>query len=62
MGLGLVLVATGDPVGRGIVLFACGSMAAAGVVLYLHNRTFLRAAAVQAAPPLLAILVAILLP
>ena len=62
VGLGLVLVATGDSTGRGIVLFACGSMAAAGVILFLHNRSFLRAAAIQAVPPLLAILVAILVP
>ena len=31
-------------------------MLAAGVVLYLHNRSFLRAAAIQAVPPFIAIL------
>jgi putative membrane protein len=53
---GLVLVATGDPVaGRAITLFACGSMLAAGIVLVLHNPSFLRAAAIQAVPPLVAV-------
>ena len=42
--------------GRALVLFACASMVAAGVVLFLHNDRFLRAAAVQALPPLVAIL------
>ena len=55
--IGLVLVAMGDPVaGRAITLFACGSMIAAGIVLVLHNPSFLRAAAVQVVPPLLAVL------
>ena len=54
--LGLGLVATGEvESGRVLVLFACGSMVAAGVVLYLHNPRFLRAAAVQAVPPLIAV-------
>jgi hypothetical protein len=43
------------------VLFACGSMIAAGVVLYLHNPRFLRAAAIQVVPPLIAV-IAILAP
>ena len=60
--IGLVLVAAGDPVaGRAITLFACGSMIAAGVVLVLHNRSFLRAAAVQVGPPLVAVLAIALL-
>ena len=55
--IGLVLVASGDPVaGRAITLFACGSMIAAGVVLVLHNPSFLRAAAIQFVPPLVAVL------
>ena len=55
--IGFALVALGDPAsGRAIVLFACGSMIAAGVVLYLDNRRFLRAAAIQAAPPIVAVL------
>ena len=60
--LGLGLVATGDIAsGRVLLLFACGSMVAAGVVLYLHNPHFLRAAAVQAAPPLIAVAATLLL-
>jgi len=60
--IGLVLVAAGDPVaGRAITLFACGSMIAAGVVLALHNPSFLRAAAIQVVPALVAVL-AILVP
>jgi putative membrane protein len=63
VGIGVALVATGAPAaGRAIVLFACGSMAAAGVILYLYNRSFFRAAAIQALPPLVAIAAAVLLP
>ncbi len=55
--IGLTLVALSDPVaGRAIVLFACGSMIAAGVVLFLHNPSFLRAAAIQVLPPLVAVI------
>jgi putative membrane protein len=55
--IGIALVALGDPTaGRAIVLFACGSMVAAGVVLVAHNRSFLRAAAIQVVPPAVAIL------
>ena len=54
--IGLALVALGDPVsGRAITLFACGSMIAAGIVLVRHNPSFLRAAAIQVAPPLIAV-------
>lgn len=54
---GLALLATGDTAGaRTLVLFACGSMVAAGLVLVTHNRSFARAAAIQAASPLVAIL------
>jgi len=53
----VALVGTGDLVsGRAIALFACGSMVAAGIVLYLFDRRFLRAAAIQVVPPLVAIL------
>jgi putative membrane protein len=53
----VALVAVGDLVsGRAIALFACGSMVAAGVVLFLYDRRFLRAAAIQVVPPLVAIL------
>jgi len=55
--IGLVLCLAGDgvPGGRAIVLFACGSMVAAGVVLVTHNRAFAAASAIQAVPPLIAI-------
>ncbi|TAK01484.1 MAG: DUF1304 domain-containing protein [Chloroflexota bacterium] len=57
VGLGLGLVATGSTeAGRAIVLFACGSMVAAGAVLVLHNARFLRAAAIQVVPALVAVL------
>ena len=60
--IGLALVAMGDPVaGRAITLFACGSMIAAGVVLVLHNPSFLRAAAIQVVPPLVAVVAVLLL-
>ena len=48
--------------GRAVVLFACISMTAAGAVLVAHDSRFLRAAAIQAVPPLVAIVVAIVLP
>lgn len=55
--IGFALVALGDPAsGRAITLFACGSMIAAGVVLFLNNRRFFSAAAIQAVPPLVAVL------
>jgi len=60
--IGLVLIVTGNvPAGRAIVLFACGSMVAAGSVLYLYNSSFLRAAAIQVVPPLVAIVTALVL-
>jgi putative membrane protein len=60
--LGIALVAAGEVAsGRAITLFACGSMLAAGLVLVLHNRSFLRAAAIQAVPPLVAILAIVFL-
>ncbi len=59
--VGLVLIAAGaTDAGRGIVLFACASMAAAGIVLVQHNRGFIRAAAIQSVPPIVAIVVAVL--
>ena len=60
--IGIALVALRNPAaGEAILLFACGSMIAAGVVLYLHNPRFLRAAAIQVVPPLIAV-IAILAP
>jgi putative membrane protein len=59
---GIALVAAGQvDAGRAIVTFACGSMAAAGVVLYLYNRAFLRAAAIQLVPALIAVLATLFL-
>jgi putative membrane protein len=55
IGLGLTVAGHGDA-GRAIVLFACGSMVAAGLVLMLRNPAYLRAASIQAVPPLVAIL------
>ena len=53
---GLVLVASGQrDAGRAIVLFACACMVGAGFVLYATDRRFLTAAAIQAGPPLLAL-------
>jgi putative membrane protein len=40
--------------GRAIVMFACASMAAAGAVLIATDRRFLRAAALQIVPGLIA--------
>ena len=37
-------------------------MIAAGVVLFLYNRSFLRAAAIQVVPPLVAVLAILALP
>jgi putative membrane protein len=55
--LGLVLVATGNEVaGRAVVVFACASMVAAGAVLVTTDRRFAPAAAIQALPPLVALL------
>jgi putative membrane protein len=56
---GLLLVATGSTAtGRPIVLFACACMVGAGVVLVTSNRRFAIGAALQAVPPLVAIVAA----
>jgi putative membrane protein len=54
IGLGLWLAGSADA-GRAIVAFACGSMVAAGAVLVAHNRAFIRAAALQVVPGLVAL-------
>lgn len=55
--IGLAALPAGDfASARALVMFACGSMVAAGVVLYLHDHRFLRVAALQVVPPLVAIL------
>ena len=61
--VGLALVITGQDAvaGRAIVLFACACMVGAGVVLVATNRRFLTAAAIQAGPPLVALLASFLL-
>ena len=59
---GLVLVAAGQQdAGRAIVIFACACMVGAGLVLFATDRRFLTAAAIQAGPPLLAIVTALAL-
>ncbi len=56
---GVILAASGhEPAGRAIVLFACACMLGAGVVLGATNRRLAGAAALQAAPPLIAIVAA----
>jgi len=59
---GLALVAAGSvDAGRAIVLFACACMVGAGLVLLSTNRRFARSAAIQALPPLIAIVAALAL-
>ena len=59
---GLALAASGSvEAGRAIVLFACACMVAAGVVLYASSRRFARSAAIQAMPPLIAIVAMLVL-
>jgi putative membrane protein len=60
--VGLLLIGNGqEPAGRAIVLFACACMVGAGIVLLATNRRFLAAAALQAGPPIVAIVAAFLL-
>jgi putative membrane protein len=60
--IGLALVAMGHPdAGRAIVAFACASMVGAGLVLAVHDRELIRAAVVQMAPGLIALLAIALL-
>jgi putative membrane protein len=59
---GLVLIATGaETAGTAIVLFACACMVLAGIVLLATDRRFLSAAALQAVPPFIAIVLTIIL-
>ena len=52
---GIVMVQVGNAVaGRAVLLFVCASMVLAGVVLVAYDRRFVRAAAIQAGPPLVA--------
>ena len=50
----------GGDKGHAIALFACACMAGAGVVLVASDRRMVRAAAAQAVPPILALLLAAL--
>ena len=59
---GLALVAAGSvDAGRAVVLFACACMVGAGAVLLSTNRRFVRSAAIQALPPLVAIVATLVL-
>jgi putative membrane protein len=59
---GLALVASGSvDAGRAVVLFACACMVGAGVVLFVSSRRFIRSAAIQALPPLVAIVAMLVL-
>jgi putative membrane protein len=59
---GLLLVATGSvEAGRAIVLFSCACMVGAGTVLVSSDRRFASSAAIQAVPPLLAIILTVVL-
>ncbi|MFF1818713.1 DUF1304 domain-containing protein [Kribbella sp. NPDC058245] len=51
------LIAGGDK-GHAIALFSCACMAGAGIVLLASDRRMLQAAATQALPPLLALVLA----
>jgi putative membrane protein len=50
----------GGDKGHAIALFACACMAGAGVVLLASDRRMLRAAATQAVPPIVALVLAAL--
>ncbi|MBA2721059.1 MAG: DUF1304 domain-containing protein [Chloroflexi bacterium] len=59
---GLALIAANSvEAGRAIALFACACMVGAGVVLLSTNRRFARSAAIQALPPLVAIVATLVL-
>jgi putative membrane protein len=54
------LIAGGDK-GHAIALFACACMAGAGIVLIASDRRLARSAALQAVPPILALVLAAVL-
>jgi putative membrane protein len=59
--VGVIMVSNGaETAGRAVVVFGCAVMVGAGAVLLATARRFAVAAAVQAGPPLLAILVTLL--
>ncbi|MEV0793663.1 DUF1304 domain-containing protein [Kribbella sp. NPDC050459] len=51
----------GGDKGHAIALFACACMAGAGIVLLASDRRMVRAAATQAVPPILALVLAAIL-
>jgi putative membrane protein len=58
--VGVVVVhSSSETVGRTLVIFCCSCMLAAGVVLFATDRRLRNAAAVQALPPLVAVVVAL---
>lgn len=59
VGLGFVGVGQVET-GKAVVLFGCACMAGAGIVLALSSPRLARAAAVQAVPPMVAIVAAVL--
>lgn len=60
--VGVGLANTGNlGAGEAVVLFACACMVLAGTVLVLSNRAMARSAAIQAIPPLLAIVTCVAL-
>ncbi|TCC53141.1 DUF1304 domain-containing protein [Kribbella capetownensis] len=51
----------GGDEGHAVALFSCGCMAGAGLVLLASDRRMLRAAAAQAVPPIIALVLAAVL-
>ena len=60
VGLGLIAIGSKDA-GEAVVIFACASMVLAGIVLLATSRAMIRAASLQAVPPLLAIIATVVL-
>jgi putative membrane protein len=52
----LGVVPEAEAANRGVVVFTCAAMVGAGVVLFATNRRFFVAAAIQAGPPLVALI------
>jgi putative membrane protein len=58
---GVIIVNAGnETVGRTLALYACGCMVAAGIVLFFSERRLWRGALGQAAPPMVAIIAALI--
>lgn len=51
-----------ETVGRTLVIFTCASMVAAGAVLFISDRRLWRGMLAQSAPPLAAVIAALVLP